>query len=138
MPFKKSFFIIFLSLSLLSGLYAQQPGEMSAYHLETGEEVNLDGRLEEDFWSKVGAATAFRQQEPLEGQLASEQTSVQIAFDDKNLYIGVRLYDREPDQIKAFRKGGTPRWIQMIVLPLSLTLTMTSGLPFILRSTPLV
>jgi hypothetical protein len=104
MPFKKTFTIFCLSLFLLSGLYAQQPGEMSAYRLEPGEVVDLDGRLEEGFWSKVGAATAFRQQEPLEGQLASEQTSVQIAFDDKNLYIGVRLFDSEPDKIKAFQK----------------------------------
>ncbi|HSI74493.1 MAG TPA: carbohydrate binding family 9 domain-containing protein [Lunatimonas sp.] len=105
MPIKKYFTLFFLYSSILfTGLYAQQDGEINAYRLAPEEIVNLDGRLDENFWSKVDAATAFRQQEPLEGQLASEQTSVQIAIDDKNLYLGVRLYDSEPEKIKAFQK----------------------------------
>lgn len=101
---RRSFIVLFLHFSILSELIAQQPGEINAYRLAVDELVNLDGRLDEDFWTKVEAATAFRQQEPMEGQLASEQTSVQIAFDEKNLYLGVRLYDSEPDRIKAFQK----------------------------------
>lgn len=104
MLIRKSFIVFYLYFSILGGLFAQQPGEINAYRLAADEPVDLDGRLEEDFWTKVEAATAFRQQEPLEGQLASEQTSVQIAFDEKNLYLGVRLYDSEPDKIKAFQK----------------------------------
>jgi len=88
----------------MSGLFAQQPGAISAYRIEADERVNPDGRLEESFWTKVNAATDFRQQEPLEGQLATEQTSVKIAFDEKNLYIGARFYDSQPDEIKAFQK----------------------------------
>lgn len=104
MLIRKSFIVFYLYFSILGGLFAQQPGEINAYRLAADEPVDLDGRLEEDFWTKVEAATAFRQQEPLEGQLASEQTSVQIAFDEKNLYLGIRLYDSEPDKIKAFQK----------------------------------
>jgi len=99
-----SFLCWFLCCGVLHGATAQQPGELEAYRLTDDEALELDGRLDEAFWSKVQAATGFRQQEPLEGQLASEQTSVQIAFDDKNLYLGVRLYDSEPDKIKAFQK----------------------------------
>jgi len=105
MPIKKSFIWFFLYFSILLGLNAQQPGEIFAYRLGDDEVVNLDGRLDEIFWTKVDPATGFRQQEPLEGQLASEQTSVQIAFDDKNLYIGARFFDSEPDKIKAFQKS---------------------------------
>ncbi|SEJ65055.1 hypothetical protein SAMN05192553_10761 [Cyclobacterium xiamenense] len=92
------------TLLFFSQLSARQSGEINAYRLSGDEQVVLDGRLEEGFWGKVGAATAFRQQEPMEGQLATEQTAVQVAYDEKNLYLGVRLYDSEPDQIKAFQR----------------------------------
>ncbi|WP_235114194.1 carbohydrate binding family 9 domain-containing protein [Cyclobacterium qasimii] len=101
---RKSLILFFSCFFLLFGLYAQQPRDITAYRLVNGEHINLDGRIDESFWAKVHAATAFRQQEPLEGQLATEQTSVQIAFDEKNLYIGARFYDSQPDEIKAFQK----------------------------------
>jgi hypothetical protein len=100
----KFYSLLFLYFSMMFGIEAQQSREINAYRLADDEQVYLNGRLDEDFWTKVETATGFRQQEPLEGQPASEQTSVQIAFDAKNLYIGVRLYDSEPDQIKAFQK----------------------------------
>ena len=82
---RKYFTLYFLCFFQLSGIYAQQPRDITAYRLADNEQISLDGRLDESFWTKVNAATAFRQQEPLEGQLATEQTSVQIAFDEKNL-----------------------------------------------------
>ncbi len=39
------------------------------------------------------------QQDPNEGQPASEKTEVRVTFDDKNLYIGVIAFDGEPDRI---------------------------------------
>jgi len=134
---RKYFTLCFLCFFLLFGLYAQQPRDITAYRLANGEHINLDGRIDESFWAKVHAATAFRQQEPLEGQLATEQTSVQIAFDEKNLYIGARFYDSQPDEIKAFRKDGMPHWTPTISLHLFLTPTMTNAPPFILKSIPM-
>ena len=69
----KSFFVLFLYFSIVSRVFAQQAVDISAYRLEKDEQIKLDGRLEESFWTKVEAASAFRQQEPLEGQLATEQ-----------------------------------------------------------------
>lgn len=102
---KIKYFLLYISyFSLLSGLYAQQPREITAYRMADNEQIKLDGRLDESFYTEAQAATAFRQQEPLEGQLATEQTTVQITFDEKNLYIGARFYDSDPDGIKAFQK----------------------------------
>lgn len=67
-------------------------------------DFKFDGKLDESFWNSIPAASGFTQQAPVEGADASEKTEVRIAFDDKNLYIGVILFDSEPDQIKAFQK----------------------------------
>ncbi len=101
---KQSILIIGCLLSVLFPGIARQSEDLGAYPLPAEVQPELDGRLEEDFWQQAEVATAFRQQEPLEGQLASEQTEVKVVFDEKNLYIGVRLYDSQPDQIKAFQR----------------------------------
>ena len=67
-------------------------------------DFSFDGRLNESFWQSLPTATGFTQQAPIEGNEATEKTEVRIAYDDKNLYIGVILFDSEPDQIKAFQK----------------------------------
>lgn len=78
--------------------------EVQAYRLEETDQFIFDGRVTEDFWKRVPAATDFRQQEPSEGAPASEKTEVRIAYDDEYLYMGVILYDSEPSGIKATQK----------------------------------
>ena len=56
-------------------------------------EVTLDGRLEERAWFASTPARDFRQNEPHEGQPATQQTEVRIVFDDAALYIGARMFD---------------------------------------------
>jgi hypothetical protein len=58
----------------------------------TGE-ISIDGRLDEELWRTAQPATDFRQQDPHEGQPASERTEVRIAYDQEALYIGARMYD---------------------------------------------
>jgi hypothetical protein len=57
------------------------------------EPIVIDGKLDEPIWSTAPAATGFRQQEPQEGQPATQRTEVRIAYDDDALYIGARMYD---------------------------------------------
>ena len=65
------------------------------------EPVVLDGRLDDPYYAQIPAIDGFIQQEPLEGQPATEKTEAWIFFDDKNLYIGARMWDSEPDRIVA-------------------------------------
>jgi hypothetical protein len=58
----------------------------------TGD-ISVDGRLDEEMWRTAPVATDFRQQDPHEGQPASERTEVRIAYDNEALYIGARMYD---------------------------------------------
>lgn len=100
-----SFVFIFLILPILS--YSQDNGErkqVQAYRLDSSDNFIFDGRVTEEFWGRVPAATGFRQQEPNEGAPATEQTEVRIAYDDEYLYMGVILYDSNPEGIKATQK----------------------------------
>jgi hypothetical protein len=46
--------------------------------LRISEPINIDGRLDEAAWSQAEPATDFRQQEPNEGEAASEKTEVRV------------------------------------------------------------
>ncbi len=61
----------------------------------------LDGRLDDPIWQTAVAISGFKQREPDEGQDASETTTVRIAYDQANLYIGAVLGDRVPAEIRA-------------------------------------
>ncbi|HEY8195471.1 MAG TPA: DUF5916 domain-containing protein [Gemmatimonadales bacterium] len=64
-------------------------------------DIAVDGRLDEASWAAAEPATRFIQTEPAEGMPASERTEVRVLIGDDALYVGARLYDREPKRIKA-------------------------------------
>ncbi|HET6764716.1 MAG TPA: DUF5916 domain-containing protein, partial [Longimicrobiaceae bacterium] len=55
--------------------------------------VVMDGRLDEALWQSAPAATGFVQQDPHEGQPATQRTEVRLAYDGEALYVGARMYD---------------------------------------------
>jgi hypothetical protein len=59
----------------------------------------IDGRVDDVVWTKVEPFSAFIQQEPNEGQPASERTELRILLDRQHLYIAVICFDREPQNI---------------------------------------
>jgi hypothetical protein len=65
------------------------------------EAVRMDGRLTEAIWRTAPAVTRFTQREPNEGQPAIENSEVRVAYDDEALYIGARMYSRDPSAIRA-------------------------------------
>ncbi len=81
-----------------------------AVRLETGE-LELDGRLQDPVWQRAPKASGFTQRDPDEGQPASEETTVQLAYDDEALYIGVMCYDSEPEEIVS-RLARRDRWVE--------------------------
>jgi hypothetical protein len=58
----------------------------------------FDGRLDEAFYRDVASFGDFVQQEPHEGQPATDKTEVWIFFDNDHLYVCARLW--EPDRGK--------------------------------------
>jgi Domain of unknown function (DUF5916) len=60
----------------------------------------VDGNvLEEPAWQQAPVISGFWQEQPDEGQPASEQTEVRMIFTNDTLYIGVVCFDREPASI---------------------------------------
>ena len=71
----------------------------------------IDGAIDEAIWQQIEPISDFRQREPIDGGEPSERTEVRIAYDDKNLYFGLKLFDSEPDKIIATileREGKVP------------------------------
>ncbi len=60
--------------------------------------LDIDGRLDEAVYSAVPAISDFIQQEPREGQPATEKTEAWILFDDTNLYIAARNWNSQPER----------------------------------------
>lgn len=65
------------------------------------EAIVVDGKLDEPAWAAAEASDAFTQTEPVEGAEPSERTELRVLQDEKNLYIGVRCFDSEPEKILA-------------------------------------
>ena len=69
------------------------PGDASA--------LRIDGLLDETAWRDAPMASGFRQQEPFEGEPATEITEVRVLFDDATLYVGVMARDGSPEEVIA-------------------------------------
>jgi hypothetical protein len=65
------------------------------------EAVHLNGRLDEVAWTTVPPITRFYQSNPNEGQPASQETEVRILYDATSLYVGARMYETDPAEIRA-------------------------------------
>jgi hypothetical protein len=65
------------------------------------ERPTIDGVLDEEAWQRAPVIDDFHQITPVEFDAPSERTEVYVLYDRDALYIGARLYDREPSLINA-------------------------------------
>lgn len=61
----------------------------------------IDGHLNDQVWSIAEVATGFIQRDPDDGRPMTEQTRLQVAYDDRYLYVAVACDDSDPDGIAA-------------------------------------
>ncbi len=110
---------IFLLCLVVHWLAAQSNGSRSnpdsnarpqvkASRLE-GERPIIDGRLIEEIWKLGDAVNEFSQREPKEGEPATEPTEVRIFYDEGALYVGARMFSKNPEKIG----GGATRRDQL-------------------------
>lgn len=89
---------LFLVLAaMLSSQEALAQRSLRAHRVESPPVI--DGHLDETAWQSADAVAGFRQRAPHEGEPASERTEVRVLYDNSSLYVGARLYDREPDKV---------------------------------------
>jgi len=62
--------------------------------------ISLDGRLDERAWADAPPVTSFTQVDPTEGAPASEKTEVRVLVGSDALYIGAKLYESDPRNIR--------------------------------------
>ncbi len=75
----------------------------------------VDGLLNDMVWNSVEWGGDYIELQPDENTPPSEQTKFKIVYDSKNLYIGVRCYDADPNKIErrlSRRDGFEGDWVE--------------------------
>ncbi|WP_232520937.1 DUF5916 domain-containing protein [Flagellimonas nanhaiensis] len=76
---------------------------------------SIDGLLNDAAWNLVEWGGDYVEWQPDENTPPSDQTKFKIIYDSKNLYIGVRCYDSEPEKIVkrlSRRDGFEGDWVE--------------------------
>jgi hypothetical protein len=96
-------FLATLGALALVGPARAQEGEpraaRRAHATRTASPPRIDGRLDEPAWQAAQPIGELVQVLPLQGVPPSEASDVRILYDDDALYIGLRFFDRRPDEI---------------------------------------
>ncbi len=82
---------------------------LQAFRIQ-GESPRIDGRFDEEIWTAAATIDDFVQQEPDNMGTPTERTVVQVAYDDRYLYIAARCYVKDGATISAGlgRRGSIP------------------------------
>ncbi|MEM1056792.1 MAG: DUF5916 domain-containing protein [Bacteroidota bacterium] len=76
------------------------PRALDARLIEPGA-LAFDGRLDDAVWETAPVATGFVQFRPTPGDPATEETEARVMYDRSAIYVGMRMHDRQADQIDA-------------------------------------
>lgn len=78
----------------------RKPGILPRYHAVLAPSPpRIDGRLDDDVWRLAKSDSDFIQKFPDEGRDPTEKTQLSILYDANALYIGIRCWDRRPQDI---------------------------------------
>ena len=118
---KNAVLTVFL-ISLLAGTILAEERSVKEYRaVRTEQAPKMDGRLDEPCWATAPPETSFTQTYPDERKPPTERTEFRVLFDNANLYIGVRAFDRSPKKIIGLlaRRDQAPEsdWIQIDLDP---------------------
>lgn len=107
---KKNLFLIFI-ISCTT-LFAQKTKQVFVKYIKTDiSEISIDGLLNEAHWAKAKATSNYWQYFPSDSLKANNQTEVKMMFDDKNLYVAIKVLAKSNDFIipslrRDFRASG--------------------------------
>src|SRR6266568_636723 len=90
--------VLFL-ISLIANSYAQSIEKKTYQTAFTKTAPVIDGQMNDSCWNLVGWGSGFIQSQPKENKPPSQETAFKILYDDDNLYVFVRAYDKEPEKI---------------------------------------
>ena len=94
---------MFALFAVLGASLAAAPADslksVTALRVPAGQVPAVDGRLDEEFWSRAERARGFVQYAPDAGAPASHPSEALVAYDDQAVYVAVRMLDPHPDSI---------------------------------------
>src|SRR5262245_35507981 len=76
-------------------------GGVSIRAVRLSEPLTVDGVLDDPIYATTPAIGGFVQQDPHEGEPATEQTDVWVFFDNRNIYVSARCWDSHPERYVA-------------------------------------
>lgn len=94
----------FHSRNLTAIKYDQERKPFPAFVQKTEANIKIDGVLDEKDWRLAEKMTGFT---TLQGEIAKNQTEAYFLYDKEYLYIGVRLQEAAPGNMKAQYAKGT-------------------------------
>src|SRR5262252_3570371 len=78
---------------------SRAPQTATATAVQTREPPTIDGRNDDPVWREAPKMGGFRQFQPHVDADPTFPTEFQVAYDEKNLYVFVRMFDPHPDSI---------------------------------------
>lgn len=99
---------IFYTLALLTlalNLHAENSYRPTIRGNLTAEPIQVDGWLNDVSWANADSIPNLTMVEPVTGQLPTFPTVVKVLLTPKNIYLGIRCFDNEPDGIVSFSKA---------------------------------
>lgn len=78
---------------------AQARPSIQAVRMADDERLVIDGSLDDAVWRRALPANNFRQRDPDNGAMATENTEVRVVFDRHRLVLGIICFDSEPTRL---------------------------------------
>ena len=102
--------IIFILLFFVSFCLFAQVTNKTAHAKYIDNEIKIDGVLDETSWGETKSASNFFQYFPTDTAQAKRQVEIKFMFDDRNLYVGIKVNAKGRDFIipslrRDFRGG---------------------------------
>ncbi len=91
---------LLLALGSTCSILAQEPKRLHAFRI-AGEGPRIDGQLDDAVWAAAEAIDDLVQGEPANLEPPTERTVVQVAYDNRNIYVAVYCYIEDPANIAA-------------------------------------
>jgi uncharacterized protein DUF5916 len=97
---------------LPSTMVRDEEGKTTVRAIRVTTPLKIDGLLDEALYSSVTPITDFVQTEPGQGTPATAKTEVWIAFDDANVYVGIRAWDSDAGRmvVNEMRRDSNQVW----------------------------
>jgi hypothetical protein len=88
--------------------------------LASGQDVRIDGVMDEAAWAEAPILDGFTQYDPVEAIPATQDTEVRVLVTADAIFFGIRAHDEDGDQIRSTLArrdgfGGSDDWVRVIL-----------------------